>query len=78
LRFGTSLSWTEGQRQTGNDDQVRLDGTRIPPLKITAHGEQQTLSWWHNRLQAQYVGDRHQFPDASEPWTFGDRGLSGT
>ena len=58
---GASLTWSEGIRDDGQGGRVRLPGTRISPLKVTAHVEDQTLMGWNNRLQVTHIGSRDQF-----------------
>lgn len=63
--LGGSVSWAEGIRDDGQGGRIRLAGTRIAPLKVTGYLEDQTLNWWHNRLQATHVGSRDQFEDSA-------------
>ncbi|MBE9125220.1 TonB-dependent receptor [Coleofasciculus sp. LEGE 07092] len=58
--FGTTVSWTEGERDSDNDGDfdTALDGFTIPPLKLTAYVENQTTPGWRNRLQLLYSGSR--------------------
>jgi len=76
--LGGTFTWADGQRlQTEtpeSGDKIRLDGTRIAPVKISSYVEQEATSWWSNRLQALYVGHRDKFRDAAGPDTFTDRG----
>ena len=58
---GGTLTWAEGIRDTADGGRKRLPGTRIAPLKVTGYVEDQTLSWWHNRLQFTHIGSRDQF-----------------
>lgn len=58
---GGTLTWAEGLRDTASGERARLPGTRIAPLKVTGYLEDQTLSWWHNRLQFSHIGSRDQF-----------------
>ncbi len=59
--LGSTLTWAEGIRDTEDGGRRRLPGTRIAPLKITGYVEDQTLSWWQNRLQFSHIGSRDQF-----------------
>ncbi|WP_143421361.1 TonB-dependent receptor [Halovibrio salipaludis] len=59
--LGGTLTWAEGIRDTADGGRKRLPGTRIAPLKVTGYLEDQTLSWWHNRLQLSHIGSRDQF-----------------
>lgn len=59
--LGGTLTWAEGIRDTADGGRKRLPGTRIAPLKVTGYLEDQTLSWWHNRLQFSHIGSRDQF-----------------
>lgn len=58
---GGTLTWAEGIRDTADGGRKRLPGTRIAPLKVTGYLEDQTLSWWQNRLQFSHIGSRDQF-----------------
>ncbi len=59
-QFGTTVSWTEGKRDSDDDGDfdADLDGFTIPPLKITAYVENQTTPDWRNRLQLLFSGNR--------------------
>lgn len=70
LTVGGSASWQQGERQETDGSDVKLDGTRIAPLKLTTYVEQQTTAQWRNRLQILHVGSRDEFPDASGPDDF--------
>ncbi|MGM0450266.1 MAG: TonB-dependent receptor, partial [Pseudomonadota bacterium] len=65
--LGGDLTWTEGIRDDGQGGRIRLDGTRIAPLKVNAFVEDQTMDWWDNRLQISHVGSRDEFANASGP-----------
>jgi len=59
LRLGSTLSLIEGESDEDEDgDYLALTSSRIPPLKLTAYVENETLPGWTNRLQALFVGDR--------------------
>ena len=65
LSIGGSASWQEGEREDANGGEVELDGTRIAPLKLTAHVEHQATQNWRNKLQVLHVGNRDEFEDTS-------------
>lgn len=71
LTFGGSASWQEGEREDASGTEVKLDGTRIAPLKLTTYLEQQTTGDWRNRLQILHVGSRDEFPDGGSPGNSG-------
>lgn len=77
-RLGGTFTWADGQRleteTPESGDKIRLDGTRIAPVKVTSYIEQQATSWWSNRLQGMYVGHRDKFRDAAGPENFLGRG----
>lgn len=57
--LGGTITWTEGEIDLEDEGNFEdLDGFRIPPLKLTAYVENQTLPGWKNRLQALFSGDR--------------------
>lgn len=54
-RVGSTLSYVEGDNDPDLDDRYTpLTGFRIPPVKLTAYVENETLPGWTNRLQALY------------------------
>ncbi|MEL6401997.1 MAG: TonB-dependent receptor [Cyanobacteria bacterium J06626_4] len=55
-RLGGTVTWLEGEDEDG--DFTALNSLVIPPLKITAYLENETLPGWRNRLQLLYSGDR--------------------
>ncbi len=61
--IGGTLTWMEGKRDADNNGsyETYLLGNRIPPLKVTAYAEHQTLPSWRNRLQVLYSGNRNRF-----------------
>lgn len=64
--LGGSLTLLGGEIDTGDDgDYAPLDGFRIPPLKLVAYVENETLPGWRNRLQALFSGSRDVFPDTT-------------
>lgn len=63
-QLGGTLALIGGEIDRGDDgDYEPLDGFRIPPLKISAYIENETLPGWRNRLQALLSGDRDVFGD---------------
>jgi iron complex outermembrane receptor protein len=66
-KMGGTLTWMEGKLDTNDDGDFNayLIGNRIPPLKLTAYAEHETLPNWHNRLQLLYSGDRNRFDGES-------------
>lgn len=65
-QLGGSLTLQGGEIDLGNDgDYTALDGFRIPPLKIVAYVENETLPGWRNRLQALLSGSRDVFGDST-------------
>ena len=75
-KIGGSASWAEGQTEDkrpnngfpsiDQGDRRRLDGTKIPPFKLTGYLQQKATNWWRNRVQFQYVGNRNQFKAVDE------------
>lgn len=64
--LGGSLTLLGGEIDTGDDgDYAPLDGFRIPPLKLVAYVENETLPGWRNRLQALLSGSRDVFGDTT-------------
>ncbi|KZL47946.1 ligand-gated channel [Nodularia spumigena CENA596] len=71
-QFGGTFTLIGGEIDRNNDgDYESLDGFRIPPLKLTAYVENETLPGWRNRLQALFSGDREVF--ANNNTSFGRR-----
>lgn len=65
-QLGGSLTLLGGEIDQGDDgDYEPLDGFRIPPLKLTAYVENETLPGWRNRLQALLSGDRDVFGESA-------------
>ncbi|BAB72355.1 hypothetical protein NIES23_41800 [Trichormus variabilis NIES-23] len=61
-QVGGTFTLIGGEIDSNNDgDYESLDGFRIPPLKLTAYVENETLPGWRNRLQALYSGNREVF-----------------
>jgi iron complex outermembrane receptor protein len=58
-KLGATLSWLEGENDEGGDGSfLALNSLLIPPLKLTAYVENETLPGWRNRLQLLYSGNR--------------------
>ena len=58
--LGGTVTWIEGEIDVDDGgDFEDLDGFRIPPLKLTAYVENETLPGWKNRLQGLFSGDRN-------------------
>ncbi|MBD2110309.1 MULTISPECIES: TonB-dependent receptor domain-containing protein [Cyanophyceae] len=57
--FGGTAAWLEGADDADEDgDFTALDSLIIPPFKLTAYVENETLPGWRNRLQLLFSGDR--------------------
>jgi len=65
-RLGSTASFVEGENDVNRDGTYQaLNGFRIPPVKLTAYVENETLPGWQNRLQLLYSGNRDRaFNDA--------------
>ncbi|WP_250123973.1 TonB-dependent receptor [Chroococcidiopsis sp. CCMEE 29] len=58
-QLGGTATWLEGENDEERDgDYIALNSITIPPLKLTAYVEHETLPGWRNRLQLLYSGDR--------------------
>lgn len=58
-QIGSSFSFVEGDNDPDDDGEFTpLTGFRIPPIKLTAYVENETLPGWRNRLQMLYSGAR--------------------
>lgn len=59
-RVGGTFTWLEGQREDPSNPgtDIALNGTRIPPIKLTGYVEYSPYHWWNVRLQALYSGNR--------------------
>ena len=58
-QIGSSFSYVEGDNDPDDDGEFTpLTGFRIPPIKLTAYVENETLPGWRNRLQMLYSGGR--------------------
>lgn len=68
MESGGTATWIEGENDANNDGQyLALNSITVPPLKLTAYVENQTLKGWRNRLQLLYSGDRDRaFEDGVE------------
>ncbi|YAF95599.1 MAG: TonB-dependent receptor domain-containing protein [Nodularia sp. CChRGM 3473] len=66
--LGGTATWIEGENDANNDGNFSaLNSITVPPLKLTAYVENQTLPSWRNRLQLLYSGDRDRaFNDGVE------------
>jgi iron complex outermembrane recepter protein len=66
--LGGTATWIEGENDANNDGNfTALNSITVPPLKLTAYIENQTLPSWRNRLQLLYSGDRDRaFNDGTE------------
>ena len=65
-QLGGTLTLVAGEIDRGDDGGYEaLDGFRIPPLKLTAYVENETLPGWRNRLQALLSGSRDVFSDST-------------
>ncbi|SFK42821.1 iron complex outermembrane recepter protein [Nitrosomonas aestuarii] len=60
VNVGGTASWAEGEMDLDNDGKFDEDlpNTRISPVKLSGFLEYSPLSWWQNRMQALYIGDR--------------------
>lgn len=60
LRFGTSVTWVDGNFDDPSDDLgfVALTTVETPPFQIRAFVEDETLPGWTNRIDVLTVGDR--------------------
>ncbi|MBE9075857.1 TonB-dependent receptor [Romeria aff. gracilis LEGE 07310] len=57
-RLGSTVAGLEGEDENEDGEFTALNSLVIPPLKITAYVENETLPGWRNRLQLLYSGDR--------------------
>ncbi|HZH28740.1 MAG TPA: TonB-dependent receptor [Azospirillaceae bacterium] len=63
--LGGTLTFTEGENDADLDgNYVPLNGTRIPPIKITGYAEYAPADGWRNRLQFLYSGVRDRAHNA--------------
>ena len=64
--IGGTATYIEGEYE-GDNSYLALNSSRIPPLKLTAYLQNETLQGWNNRLQLLYSGNRDQaFKDGSD------------
>ncbi|MEG4242356.1 TonB-dependent receptor [Microcoleus sp. MON2_D6] len=64
--IGGTATYLHGEYEEDNR-YIALDSSRIPPLKLTAYVQNETLPGWNNRLQLLYSGNRDQaFKDGSD------------
>ncbi|MDH6057365.1 TonB-dependent receptor domain-containing protein [Umezakia ovalisporum] len=60
-KLGGTATWIEGENDDDdNGEYLALNSITVPPLKLTAYIENQTLPGWQNRLQLLYSGNRHR------------------
>lgn len=57
---GGTVSWAEGEVDLDDNGSFEEDlpSTRISPVKLSGFLEYSPKTWWHNRVQVLYVGDR--------------------
>jgi iron complex outermembrane recepter protein len=67
-RLGGTATWIEGENDEDDDGEyLALNSITVPPLKLTAYIENETLRGWTNRLQLLFSGDRDRaFEDGVE------------
>ncbi|MEG3882416.1 TonB-dependent receptor, partial [Microcoleus sp. herbarium7] len=64
--LGGTATYIQGEYDD-NGSTLALDSSRIPPLKLTAYVQNETLEGWNNRLQLLYSGNRDRaFKDGSD------------
>ncbi len=70
-KVGGALTLIEGEQDADDDGEVDdpLNTLRVPPTKVTAYLENETLPGWRNRLQVLRSGSRNEFPGST---TFGE------
>lgn len=68
-QLGSSIGYVIGEiDRNDNGEFLDLISFSVPPLKLTAYIENETLPGWNNRLQFLYVGDRNRaFEDGLDP-----------
>ncbi|PSO48255.1 MAG: TonB-dependent receptor [Cyanobacteria bacterium SW_9_44_58] len=68
-QLGGGLTWLGGESDSDDDGDFErpLNSSRIPPIKLTAYVENQTLPGWRNRLQLFALGDRDLAADRPNP-----------
>ncbi|MFB2737850.1 TonB-dependent receptor domain-containing protein [Umezakia ovalisporum] len=60
-KLGGTATWIEGENDDDDDGEyLALNSITVPPLKLTAYIENQTLPGWQNRLQLLYSGNRYR------------------
>ena len=65
--LGGTATYIEGESEENRGSYLALDSSRIPPLKLTAYVQNETLPGWSNRLQFLYSGNRDRgFKDGSD------------
>jgi iron complex outermembrane receptor protein len=55
--IGGTASYIQGEYEDANR-YIAINSSRIPPLKLTAYVQNETLPGWNNRLQFLYSGNR--------------------
>jgi iron complex outermembrane receptor protein len=64
--IGGTATYIEGEYEDDNS-YIAIDSSRIPPIKLTAYVQNETLPGWSNRLQFLYSGNRDRaFKDGSD------------
>ena len=64
--LGGTATYIQGEYEDENS-YIALDSSRIPPIKLTAYVQNETLPGWNNRLQFLYSGNRDRaFKDGSD------------
>lgn len=65
--LGGTATYIQGEFDDENGRSLAIDSSRIPPLKLTAYLQNETLPGWNNRLQLLYSGNRDRaFKDGSD------------
>ncbi len=65
--LGGTATYIQGEYDDENGRSLALDSSRIPPLKLTAYVQNETLQGWNNRLQLLYSGNCDRaFKDGSD------------
>ena len=64
--IGGTATYIQGEYEDENS-YIALNSSRIPPIKLTAYVQNETLPGWSNRLQFLYSGNRDRaFKDGSD------------
>jgi iron complex outermembrane receptor protein len=65
--LGGTATYIQGESEEDSGRYIALNSSRIPPLKLTAYVQNETLPGWNNRLQLLYSGNRDRaFKDGSD------------